>query len=250
MHLRRGRPEGSVPNEGASPFHVHFSSAPLPLNPVQKEPLTQRQNEAYEFIRGYLDRNRKPPTLKEIGDALGISSTNGVYKLLRTLEKKGWIERKKHEARSIRLMEQDRDPLGMGGGALPSLPIVSRTASDEPERLRERPTGTLSVDDRLLRKAEDPEACLIGQAGDDGMNAAGIHKGDLLLIEEMDWADLENGTLVAALVETQLLPREFYFANRKLHLRPADRHYAEETFAPDHSGCYVIGRLRGLIRTL
>lgn len=216
---------------------------------MKKERLTQRQNEAYEFIRGYLDRNRKPPTLTEIGDALGISSTNGVYKLLRTLEKKGWIERTKHEARSIRLTDQAQDPLGMGGG-LPSLPIVSRTPSDQPERLRERPTGTLSVDDRLLRKAQDPEACLLGPAGDDGMNAAGIHKGDLLLIEEMDWADLENGTLVAALVETQLLPREFYFANRKLHLRPADRHYTEDTFGPDHPGCYVIGRLLGLIRTM
>jgi SOS-response transcriptional repressors (RecA-mediated autopeptidases) len=216
---------------------------------MKKERLTQRQNEAYEFIRGYLDRNRKPPTLQEIGDALGISSTNGVYKLLRTLEKKGWIERNKHEARSIQLTDQEQHPLGVGGG-LPSLPIVSRTPSDEPEQLRERPTGTLSVDDRLLRNAQDPEACLLGPAGDDGMDGAGIRKGDLLLIEEMDWADLENGTLAAALVETQLLAREFHFANRKLHLRPADRHYAEETFSPNDPGCYVIGRLLGLIRTL
>jgi repressor LexA len=216
---------------------------------MHKERLTQRQNEAYEFIRGYLDRNRKPPTLQEIGDALGIASTNGVYKLLQALEKKGWIERTKHEARSIQLTEENQDPLGMGGG-LPSLPIVSRTPSDRPEQLRERPTGTLSVDDRLLRKAQDPEACLLGAAGDDGMNGAGIHKGDLLLIEECDWSELENGTLVAALVETQLLPREFHFANRKLHLRPADRHYAEDTFAPNHPGCYIIGRVLGLLRTL
>ena len=216
---------------------------------MKKERLTQRQNEAYEFIRGYLDRNRKPPTLQEIGEALGISSTNGVYKLLQTLEKKGWIERTKHEARGIQLPEEEQNPLGMGGG-LPSLPIVSRTPSDEPEQLRERPSGTLSVDDRLLRGAQDPADCLIGQAGDDGMDGAGIRKGDLLLIEEMDWTDLENGTLAAALVETQLLAREFHFANRKLHLRPADRHYAEETFSPTDSGCYVIGRLLGLIRTL
>ena len=231
------------------PFPIFVDGLCLHPLPLMKNRLTQRQNEAYEFIRGYLDRNRKPPTLKEIGEALGISSTNGVYKLLRTLEKKGWIERTKHEARSIELTDREQTPLGMGN-QLPSLPIVSRTASDEPERLRERPAGTLSVDDRLLRNAQDPEACLIGQAGDDGMNEAGIHKGDLLLLEEMDWADLENGTLAAALVETQLLPREFHFANRKLHLRPADRHYAEETFSPDDPGCYVIGRVLGLIRTL
>lgn len=216
---------------------------------MARDRLTQRQNEAYEFIRGYIDRNRKPPTMREIGDALGIASTNGVYKLLQTLETKGWIEREKHAARGIRLVEEDRDPFGMGGGA-PSLPVVSRTASDEPGRLRERPRGTLSVDPQLLREARDPDACLVGRAGDDGMNGAGIRKGDLLLIEERDWDALENGTLVAVLVKEQLLPREYYFANRRIHLRPADRHYTEETFPPKDPGCYVIGRLLGLLRTL
>jgi len=216
---------------------------------MAKDRLTQRQNEAYEFVRGYMDRNNKPPTMQEIGDALGISSTNGVYKLLRALEQKGWIRREKHTARGIELVEAERDPFGMGGGP-PSLPVVSRTASDQPEQLRRRPRGTMSVDNRLLRAADDPDDCLIGQAGDDGMNGAGIYKGDLLLIEETDWTDLDNGVLVAVIVEDQLLPREFAFANGRIHLRPADRHYSEDTFPPDHPGCYVIGPLLGLIRTL
>lgn len=216
---------------------------------MKKDRLTQRQNEAYEFIRGFVDRHRKPPTMQEIGDALGISSTNGVFKLLQALEKKGWIEREKHAARGIRLVEEERDPFGMDGGP-PSLPVVSRTSSERPKELRARPKGTLSVDTRLLRDANDVDACLLGQAGDDGMNGAGIHKGDLLLIEEEDWADLNNGTLVAALVKEKLLPREFHFVNGRIHLRPADRHYTEETFPPEHPGCYVIGRLLGLLRTL
>jgi len=216
---------------------------------MAKDRLTQRQNEAYEFIRGYMDQHRKPPTLQEIGEALGIASTNGVYKLLQALEKKGWIEREKHAARGIELVDETSDPFGMGSGQ-PRLPIISRTASDQPERLRERPKGTISVDDRLLRQARDPDDCLVGQAGDDGMNGAAIQKGDLLLIEEMDWSDLENGALVAVLVQAELLARTFHFANGHLHLRPADRHYTEDTFPPDHPGCYVIGRLLGLIRTL
>jgi repressor LexA len=216
---------------------------------MAKDRLTQRQNEAYEFIRGYVDRNRKPPTMQEIGDALGIASTNGVYKLLRALEQKGWIEREKHAARGIRLTEEEQDPFGMGGGP-PSLPVISRTASDQPEQLRRRPRGTMSVDDRLLREADDPDDCLIGQAGDDGMNGTGIYKGDLLLIEEMEWSDVDNSTLVAVIVEERLLPREFAFVNGRIHLRPADRHYTEETFPPDHPGCYIIGRVLGLIRTL
>ncbi|MEF8816853.1 MAG: S24 family peptidase [Salinibacter sp.] len=216
---------------------------------MSKDPLTQRQNRAYDFIEQYLNRHRKPPTLQEIGDALGISSTNGVYKLLQKLEQKGWIEREKHKARSIRLTDQDQTALGRDGGA-PSLPIVSRTPSDHPDRLRERPTGTLSVDRQLLRNARDPNACLLGRAGDDGMNETGIQKGDLLLIEEMEWDDLGNRTLAAVLLQDQLLAREFEFANRKIHLRPATPHYAEETFSPTDSDYYVIGRVLGLLRTL
>lgn len=215
---------------------------------METRPLTERQNEAYEFIRSYVERHRKPPTLQEIGDALGIASSNGVYKLLRALEKKGYIEREKHAARGIQLIDEEPAPFGPNGG-LPQLPVVSHTSSDAPEQLRERPRGTLSVDDRLLRRARNPDACLVGQAGDDGMNGDGIHKGDLLLIEERDWRDLNNGVLVAALVRDHLLPREFSFANGRLHLRPADRHYTEETFSPQDSDCHVIGPLLGLIRT-
>lgn len=214
---------------------------------MRKDRLTQRQNEAYEFIRGYVDRHRAPPTLQEIGDALGIASTNGVYKLLEALEKKGWIEREKHTARGIRLMEDEQSSVGQSGD-LPHLPVVSRTPSDQPEQLRHRPRGTLAVDDRLLREADDPDACLVGQAGDDGMNGAGIQKGDLLLIEEVDWSDIDNDTWVAALLQEQLVPREFHFANGRIHLRPTDRHYTEETFSPNHPDCYVIGPIRGLIR--
>lgn len=216
---------------------------------MDTRPLTERQNEAYEFIRSYVDRHRKPPTLQEIGDALGIASSNGVYKLLQALEEKGYIEREKHAARGIQLIDENPAPFGPNG-SLPQLPVVSRTPSDAPEELRERPRGTLSVDDRLLRRARSPDACLVGKADDDGMNGAGIHKGDLLLIEEMDWTDLNNGTLVAALVRDQLLSREFAFANGRIHLRPADRHYTEETFSPEDPGCHIIGPLLGLIRML
>jgi len=216
---------------------------------MAKDRLTQRQNEAYEFIRGYIDRQQAPPTMKEIGAALGISSTNGVYKLLQALERKGWIERRKQEARGIRLTTDEQDPFGMGQGPA-SLPVVSRTSSEAPGQLRERPKATLSVDPTLLRRADDPEACLLGTAGDDGMNGDGIRKGDLLLIEEADWSTLDNGTLVAALLTDQLLPRELYVANRRLHLRPADRHYSEETFPPDTEACHIIGPVHGLIRML
>lgn len=216
---------------------------------MDKGRLTQRQNEAYEFIRRYVEENRKPPTLKEIGAALGISSTNGVYKLLQALEKKGYVEREKHAARGLRLVDEPRDPFGFDGGP-PRLPLLGRVSSADPDRLRERPRTTLSVDEALLRSARSPDACVAARASDDGMNGAGIHKGDVLLIEEMDWADLRNGTTAAFLVGEQILAREFHYANGRLHLRPADRHYSEDTFPTDTPECYVVGRVLGVIRIL
>ncbi len=212
-----------------------------------KERLTERQNEAYEFVRSYLRRANKPPTLKEIGAALGIRSTNGVYKLLQTLEKKGYIRREKHAARGLELVEDEGDPFALGG-EVPSLLVVSRTASHEPETLRRRPAGFLSVDVRLLRAARDPEACLIARAGDDGMNGDGIRKGDFLIVEEGRWAELRAGEVAACLVGEELRARRLHYVNGRLHLRPADRTYTEETFVPDDPGCHVIGRVLGLMR--
>jgi repressor LexA len=213
-----------------------------------KDRLTQRQNEGYEFIRTFVREEGKPPTLREIGDALDISSTNGVSKLLDALEQKGYVEREPHAARGLRLVEEERDPFAMDAGA-PDLPVVSRTSSSRPEELRKRPRRYLAVDPRLLREADDPDACLLGRAGDDGMNGEGIRKGDVLLIEEQRANMLDNGDLVAFLVGEELRARRFFYANGKLHLRPADDHYTEETYPPGDSGCHPVGRVLGLFRT-
>lgn len=213
-----------------------------------KERLTQRQNEGYEFIRRFMREERKPPTLREIGEALGIRSTNGVSKLVRALEKKGYLEREAHAARGLRLVEEERDPFSMNTGP-PELPVVSRTPSDRPEELRKRPSGYLAVDPYLLREARDPDACLVGRAGDDGMNGDGIRKGDFLLIEERPVRELSNGTMAAFLVRSELHARRYYFANGKLHLRPADRTYTEETFPPGDPECHPVGRILGLFRS-
>lgn len=210
-----------------------------------KAPLTPRQNEAYEFIRSYMQRHHKPPTLREIGDALSLRSINAVSKLLAALERKGHIEREPNAARGVRLVAAETDPFQLDDPT-PNLMVVSRTPSDQPELLRKSPASFLSIDPYFLRKVRDVEACFVGRAGDDGMSTQGIQKGDLLLIEELP--DLPGGTLVAALVGEDLLARHYTLANDRIHLRPANRVYAELTFRPGDPGCHLIGRIFGLMR--
>lgn len=214
-----------------------------------KSRLTERQNQALEFIRSYYRRHRKPPTLREIGEALGIASTNGVHKLVTALEAKGYVEREPNAARGLRLVEGEHDAFALDD-ASPTLMVVSRTASDQPERLRQRPTAYFSVDPYFLRGVADAETCFIARAGDDGMNGDGIRKGDFVIVEEVPWQRLRNGELAACLVGEELRVRRFHFNNDRLHLQPADRHYTDEMYTPDDPGCYVAGRVIGLLRRL
>jgi len=216
-----------------------------------KARLTERQNEAFEFIRSYMRDFRKPPTLKEIGTTLGIRSSNGVFKLVDALERKGYIQREQHAARGIRLVDADFDPFALDESMI-TLPVVSRTASDQPDQLRRNPKAYFATDRYFFQNTEarNPDRCLIGRAGDDGMNGDGIHKGDFLIIEELPWRRLHNGDVAAFLIREELVARRFHFANERIHLRPADRTYTEVTFPPEDPGCYVIGRVVGLIRRL
>ncbi len=207
--------------------------------------LTERQNEAFEFIRRYFREHRKPPTLKEIGAELGIRSSNGVFKLLKALEAKGHIRRDPHVARGV-LLNDTEDPFTLGD-SVPALPIVSRTSSAQPDKLRARPAGYLSVDPFWLNRA-DVDACLLARVGDDGMNPDGIRKGDVLVVEEVAASALRNGTLAAFLVGEELKVRRFHFANGRYHLRPADRKYTEDVFPPGDPQCHVVGQVLAIMR--
>ncbi len=210
--------------------------------------LTERQNSVYEHIRAYFREHSKPPTLKEIGDALSIRSTNGVSKHLHALEQKGYIRRIPNEARGIALVDTGADPFAFDA-EVPSLLLVSRTDSAHPDKLRSRPKGALFTDPLFLDRADEDD-CLIGRAGDDGMSDLGIFKGDYLVIEERRWRRLPDGTVVAVLLRDALIVRQFSFLNGRLHLQPANKSYAKDAYAPRDPECHVIGPILSVMRKL
>ena len=210
--------------------------------------LTERQNRVFEHIRAYFREHSKPPTLKEIGDALSIRSTNGVSKHLHALEQKGYIRRIPNEARGIALVDTGTDAFGLDA-EVPSLLLVSRTDSAQPKKLRSRPKGALYTDPLFLDRA-DEDGCLIGRAGDDGMSDLGIFKGDYLVIEEQKWRRISEGAVVAALVGEALLARTFNFLNGRIHLHPANKSYAKEAYPIRSEECFVIGPVLSVMRKL
>lgn len=214
---------------------------------MTKPGLTGSQNRVYECIRSFFREHQKPPTLAEIGTALSINSSNGVRKLVIALEGKGYITRTPRVSRGIALADTD-DPFTLTETP-PLLPVLGRVRSDQPERLRSHPAGALLVDPRLLGRVQE-DACVITVSGDDGMQEQGIRRGDFLIVEETDWQQLLNGELAAALIGERVLARRFDFSRNRFHLRPAARGYEEESFRPETPGCYIIGRVLGVMRKL
>src|ERR1043166_5661190 len=94
-----------------------------------KEPLTDRQRAVLEFISQSIERRGYPPTLREIGEHMGIKSTNGVNDHLKALEKKGYLEREDLKSRALR-------PISLEGGGRPGkmvgVPTRGRVAAGEP----------------------------------------------------------------------------------------------------------------------
>lgn len=220
--------------------------------------LTERQNQVYEFLRDYVRRNGKPPTIKEVGQSLGIRSTNGVHKMLVALETKGYIERTPHEARGLSIVDDadlygiDEEPptvflLRMKEGAGRR---AQRLTSETAEHPLPRSRRSIVVDPSLLPDDTDLDECLAVTAGDDGMNGAGLRKGDTVIIEEMDWRDLPDDALVAVLLYDRLVVRRFAFVNGRLHFRAADRTYADESARVDDPEFFVVGRAHALVRRL
>lgn len=206
-------------------------------------PLTERQNDAIDFIRRYVRAHQKPPTFVEIGAELGIRSTNAVSKLVRALVAKGYLTHTPNVARGLTLAADD--PLARSGGNAPLLPILDRASSTTPKRLRERPSAYLALDASLLGRA-DPEACVVARVGDDGMVGDGIRKGDLAVAE--DGVAPRSGDLALVLAGETMLVRRYAFANGRAHLRAADRHYSDISFAPRDPAYLVVGRLLTVIR--
>ena len=210
-----------------------------------KSALTERQNQAYTYIRDYIHEHRKPPTTREIGQSMQMRSNNAVFKLLQVLVQKGYLTKDEKTSRGIKLTDtpdEDRD------GNSPQLPLIAKVSSDEPELLQVQ-RQWMSVDDVFLRRA-DHKNCLIIRTDVDGMSNEGIRKNDYIIVEQMSYTQLENNCLAAFVVGKRMLVRRYSFANHKIHLQPADRNYAGESFSTETPECHVIGRVVGLMRRL
>ena len=136
--------------------------------------LTKRQKEIFDFIRRYASRYGYPPTVREIGKAVGLHSSSTVHAHLANLEKVGLLRRDPTKPRAIELLV-DRAKRAMRG---PGLPLVGRS----PPASRSSPRRTSRSTCRCRRRSAASEGDYILQVKGDSMRDAGILEGDYVVV--------------------------------------------------------------------
>ena len=196
--------------------------------------LTKRQREIFEFIRRYASRYGYPPTVREIGKAVGLHSSSTVHAHLANLEKVGLLRRDPTKPRAIELLV-DKARRAMRG---PGLPLVGNVAAGEP----------ILAEENIEEYLELPSA-LGGDEGDyvlrvsgDSMRDDGILEGDYVVVRQAQ--DALDGEIVVALIGDEATVKRFYREKDRVRLQPANKAYKPIRTRD----AKVLGRVVGLFR--
>jgi repressor LexA len=177
--------------------------------------LTKRQKEIYEFISKYASKYGYPPTVREIGKAVGLHSSSTVHAHLANLEKIGLLRRDPTKPRAIEVLV-DKARKAMRG---PGLPVVGHVAAGAP----------ILAEENIEEYLEVPEV-IGGETGDyilrvkgDSMKDAGILEGDYVVVRPADVAD--DGEIVVALIGDEATVKRFFREKDRVRLEPANKAY-------------------------
>ncbi|MBP8128216.1 MAG: transcriptional repressor LexA [Candidatus Hydrogenedentes bacterium] len=173
--------------------------------------LTKRQRNVLEFVIECVRDHGLPPTMSEICDEFGLTSTNAARDHLVALEKKGYLERSS-KARGIRVTEQAA--AGLYQHNIGALPLVGRVAAGPPLYAAENIEDYVPVASSLARRKA---FCL--RVNGDSMTEAGILDGDILVVDQQRRP--RTGDIVVALIGDEATVKYFHPAGDQVELRPA-----------------------------
>lgn len=175
--------------------------------------LTKRQAAVLRMIIRCIQRNGMPPTIAEIGEHFGITSTNGVNDHLRALERKGYITRSS-KARSIKIT--DKAASGLYTADVAMVPVVGRIAAGLPIFAEE------NVAEHIPLSANDypGESCFALKVQGDSMIDDGILDGDTIIVNPS--ARVRQGDVVVAMVDDEVTVKRFFRHGEMVELRPAN----------------------------
>ncbi len=195
--------------------------------------LTDRQKEVLDFLSSYIEEHSYPPTIREIAKAFSIS-VKGAYDHVKALERKGFLRLGENRSRAMEIVHKDRPDR-----AVVELPLLGVVAAGKPIFADEAPGETIRIPAEMARSGP----CFALRVRGDSMKDAGIHSGDIAIVEQRQTA--ENGEIIVALIDDSATLKRFFKENNRIRLQAEN-----PDFAPIYTqDVRILGRLRGILRS-
>jgi repressor LexA len=196
--------------------------------------LTKRQQEIFDFVKRYRVEHGYPPTVRDIGKAIGLTSSSTVHAHLANLEKLGVLRRDPTKPRAIEVLVDK----AKAAAATSGLPLVGQVAAGQPVLAEENIEEYVAVPP--IAGGDDGQFVLRVQG--DSMKDAGIYEGDHVIVRSQDTA--ENGEIVVALVEDEATVKRFFREEDHVRLQPEN-----EALEPIRTrDVQLLGRVVGVCR--
>jgi repressor LexA len=208
--------------------------------------LTTRQQEIWQFLAEYVDAHGYPPTVREIGDAVGLASPSTVHAHLANLERAGLLKRDPTKPRALELVGRKRQEAPeRTPSSVPTLPLVGQIAAGGPLLAEEAIEDEIAVPEPLGRDAD-----FLLRVKGDSMVEAGILDGDIVVVRKQ--SDARAGEIVVALVGDDESADEAtvktFHRERDGRIRLQPENAALEPLYPEH--IEILGKVTGVFRSL
>jgi repressor LexA len=217
----------------------------IPDGPPDAAGLTPRQRKVLEVISSSVERRGYPPSMREIGEAVGLTSTSSVAHQLTTLERKGFLRRDANRPRAVEVKVPSavpHDPTGEGDErpAPTYVPLVGRIAAGGPILAEQAVEDMFPLPRQIVG---DGELFLLQVVGDSMIDAA-ITDGDWVVVKRQQSAD--NGDIVAALLDNEATVKTLNRKDGHVWLMPHNADYSPI----NGDDATILGRVTAVLRKL
>ena len=217
----------------------------------RKDPdaLNKREKAILKFIEKEVLTNGYPPSVREIGKAVGLKSTATVHGYIAKLEEKGYIKKEQQKGRTLKLLkggaaipnqEKIEEKTAYSSKELVDVPVIGKITAGEPILAFENVTDTFPIPVDFVGNSESFMLVVRGES----MIEAGILSGDFILVRKQNNA--ENGEIVVALIEDEATVKTFYKEKNYIRLQP-ENSTMEPIIVPT---CEILGKVIGVFRKM
>ena len=209
--------------------------------------LNKREKDILKFIEKQVDKNGYPPSVREIGKAVGLNSTATVHGYLAKLVEKGYIKKEDQKGRTLRLVKGadntpkvKEDKPFYSGKEMVEVPVIGKITAGEPILAVENITDTFPIPIDFVGNSESFMLTVRGES----MIEAGILDGDYILVKKQNVAN--NGEIVVALIEDEATVKTFYKEKDHIRLQP-ENSTMDPIIVPN---CQILGKVAGVFRKI